>query len=389
LALFSIISDILIVLAAALLLGELFERFRLPSVVGEILSGILIGPSLLGLVVADDSLRAVSSIALFFIIFHIGFEMKTQMLQGRLRAASLFSITSFLVPLTLTILAALFFFSFGTVEIFVLALAITVPSISIVSVLIRQYSLLQTATGQVILASVTISDVLAFVFLASIVRPLGSTFTVFVEIAIFIIVFVALDTLLNRKPSIFQDLLARSSKFFKREDFAFVFLIVIALLIAAIFQNIGLSFILGAFFAGLIVHDGLIGRKPFDRISQTLSTMNSIFFVPIFFGFAGLEVMLAEINYLSYVGLAILITLVLAVGVSLTYLVARKALHKVDVVPKQLAGILGGRGAIGIVIASVAFDEGFLSEAGFSAVIIATLIISLIVPFLVGRKSSG
>jgi Kef-type K+ transport system membrane component KefB len=95
LALFSIITDILIVLAVALLLGELFERFRLPSVVGEILSGMIIGPSVLGLVVANDALSAISSIALFFIIFHIGFEMKTQMIKGRIRVASLFSLTSF------------------------------------------------------------------------------------------------------------------------------------------------------------------------------------------------------------------------------------------------------------------------------------------------------
>ncbi len=109
-ALFGIITDVLIVLAAALLVGELFEQFHLPSVVGEILSGMLIGPSLLGLVTADDALKAVSSIALFFIIFHIGFEMKTQMIQGKIRIASLFSITSFLVPLALMLLCSFIFF---------------------------------------------------------------------------------------------------------------------------------------------------------------------------------------------------------------------------------------------------------------------------------------
>ena len=143
--------------------GELFEQFHLPSVVGEILSGMLIGPSLLGLVIADDALKAVSSIALFFIIFHIGFEMKTQMIQGKIRIASLFSITSFLIPLALMLLSALFFFPFGTEANFILALAIAVPSLSIISVLIWQYNLLQTTTGQIILASVTISDILAFI----------------------------------------------------------------------------------------------------------------------------------------------------------------------------------------------------------------------------------
>ncbi len=133
---------------------------------------MIIGPSLLGLVVADDPLRAISSIALFFIIFHIGFEMKTQMIQGRLRVASLISITSFLIPLVLMVLIALLIFPFGTSEIFVLALAIAVPSLSIVSVLIWQYNLIKTTAGQIMLAPVTISDVLAFIFLAGILRPI-------------------------------------------------------------------------------------------------------------------------------------------------------------------------------------------------------------------------
>ena len=385
-ALFSIIIDVLIVLAAALLIGELFERFRFPSVVGELLSGMIIGPSLLGLVVADDSLRAISAIALFFIIFHIGFEMKTQMLLGNLRFASLFSITSFLLPLALIVLAALIFFPFGVEENFIVALSIGVPSLSIVSVLIWQYNLLKTTTGQIILASVTLSDVFAFIILVGILRPIESALTVVLEIAIFAIVFLVVDRILNLKPHAFQKILARSSRFIKREDFAFALLLIFALLFSALFQTIGLSFILGAFFAGLIVHDGLIGRKASERISQTLSTMNRIFFIPLFFGFAGIEVILSSIGYNYYVGLIVLIAIALGVGVSLTYYVSRKVLRpKMDVAPKQLAGILGGRGAIGIVIASVAFSESALNEAGFSLVILATLIMSLVIPFLAGK----
>ena len=387
---FSIITDVLIVLAAALLIGELFERFSLPSVVGEILAGMIIGPSLLGLIVADNALRAISSIALFFIIFHIGFEMKTQMLQRKIRIASLFSITSFLVPLALMMVAGMFFFPFGNGENFILALAIAVPSLSIVSVLIWQYKLLQTTTGQIIVASVTISDLLAFVFLAAILRPIESTLTIILEIIVFIIIFAVLDLLLNHKPEFIRRILFCASGFFKRTDFAFALLLVIALLVSAVFQIMGLSYILGAFFAGLIFHDGLIGRKAYDRVSQTLSTMNSIFFVPIFFGFAGVEVILAGINYLDYIGLVVLISIALGVGVSLTYYVSRKALKpEVDVSPKRLAGILGGRGAIGIVIATVAFGEGFIDEAGFSLVILGTLIMSLIIPFLAGRVTRG
>ncbi len=385
--LFNIITDVLIVLAAALLVGEIFERFRLPSVVGEILAGMIIGPSILGLVTANEPLQAVTSIALFFIIFHIGFELRTSMLNHRISVATMFSLTSFLVPLTLMVLAALLLFPFSTQENLIIALAIAVPSLSIVSVLIWQYKLLRTTTGQIILASVTISDVIAFVIFAAILRPIGSVILTVVEVGIFMLFFLAIDALLNRKSTLIQKGLARASGFFKRADFDFALIIIFALVISALFLSMGLSYILGAFFAGLIFHDGLIGKKVYDRVCQTLSTMNNIFFIPLFFGFAGLEVVLASIAPFYYVGMAVMIVIALGVGVSLTYYFCKNTLlhSKLDVAPKQLAGILGGRGAIGIVIATLALGNGILSEAGFSMVILATLIISLVIPFLAGR----
>ncbi|XES77326.1 MAG: cation:proton antiporter [Candidatus Bathyarchaeia archaeon] len=383
---YTIITDVLIVLAAALFVGELFERICLPSVVGEILAGMLIGPSVLGLVTTNDAIQAVSSIALFFIIFHIGFEMRTHMVRGKFLGASLLSITSFLVPLVFMVLAATVFFPFGTTADFIVALAIAVPSISIISVLVLEYNLLRTVTGQIILSSVTISDVLAFVILAGVVRPLRSTLTIILEILIFAGAFISLDYALNRRPEAVRQLLMRASKLFKRQDFSFVFLIIVALSVSVIFQNIGLSYILGSFFAALIVHDGLIGRKAYDRLAQTLSTMNRIFFIPLFFGFAGIEVVLGSIGYFDYVGLAVLVAIALGVGVSLTYYASKKfLLPKMDIVPKQVGGILGGRGAIGIVIATVALSEGTINEAGFSLVILATLIMSLAIPFLTGK----
>jgi Na+:H+ antiporter len=373
-------------LASALLVGELFEQFGLPSVIGEIVSGMIIGPSLFGLAVINDAASAVSSIALFFIIFHIGFEMKTRMVRGKLVHATLLSLTSFLIPLSLAALVASLLLPFGPEGNFIVALSISVPSISIVSVLVLRYQLLETATGQLALASVTISDVLSFVILAGILRSLVSELTVIIELIVFALVFLFLDWLLNRNAEAFQRFLGRASKLLRREDFSYALLIIVGLAISVIFQNIGLSYILGAFFAGLIVHDGLIGRKPFERISQTLATMNRVFFVPLFFGLAGVEVVLQNIGYTLYLGLSILIILALGGGVALTYYVSRNVLEpKIGVVSKQVAGILSGRGAIGIVIATIALAEGAINNTEFSLVIVATLVMCLTIPLLAGK----
>ena len=157
------------------------------------------------------------------------------------------------------------------------------------------------------------------------------------------------------------------------------------LLVSVIFQNIGLSYIIGAFFAGLIVHDGLIGQKAHSRITETLAHINRIFFIPLFFGIAGLEVNLWQVGASEYAVLALIIIVAFAAGVYATYYLCKRCLRRSsNLMPRQVAAILGGRGAIGIVIATVAFQGGVLGEAGFSLVIVATLVMSLIIPFLTG-----
>ena len=79
---YEIIIQVLIVLAAAVITGEVFAQLRLPSVAGQLLSGILLGPTVLNIVSTNDEVQAISSIALFFIIFLIGFEMSTETVKS-------------------------------------------------------------------------------------------------------------------------------------------------------------------------------------------------------------------------------------------------------------------------------------------------------------------
>jgi Kef-type K+ transport system membrane component KefB len=114
--------------------------------------------------------------------------------------------------------------------------------------------------------------------------------------------------------------------------------------------------------------------------------MNNVFFIPLFFGFAGLEVSLIGLNAILYADLALILVLMMVAGVALTYYVSKRLLQtKHDLSPKQVAAISAGRGAIGIVIAAVALNEGVLHSAGYSLVLLSTLVISLVIPFITGR----
>ncbi len=383
---YEIIIQVLLVLAAAILIGEAFEQVRLPSVAGELLSGIILGPTVLNLIATNDQIQAVSSLALFFVIFLIGFEMNTDLVRKRLRHGAVVSLTSFILPMLAVFAVALFLLPFGAGPDLIAALAISVPSISIISVLVMHYKLLETDEGGIILSSVAVSDIIAFIILVAASSPLLNTISVIAFTTIFVVAFVAADLLLNRQPRAFRRLLERAGNLVKREEMPYAVLILVGLLVAAIFQAIGLSYILGAFFAGLIVKEGLIGRKAYQEVSTTFRRINRAFFIPLFFGSAGLEADLVPSGYHLLPDLAVVIALTLFLSIAATNFVGKVILGLKGEEAKRVAVTLGGRGAVGIVIASVALGSGIITSLNYSLIVVATLVISLIVPLLLGRK---
>ncbi len=385
---YEIIIEVLIILAAAVLTGEVFEQFRLPSVAGELLAGIVLGPTVFNLVATNDQIQAVSSVALFFVIFLIGFEMNTDSLRKNLRGGIALSLSAFILPMLAIFAITVVTFPFGPVPDLIAALAIAVPSISIISVLVMQYRLMETNEGALILSSVAVADLVAFIILVAVSSPVLNTLSVIAYTTFFVIAFIAADVLLNHQPKAFRRLLARAGGLVKREDMSYAVLILVGLLIAGIFQAIGLSYILGAFFAGLIVKDGLIGRKAFQEVSVTFARMNRAFFIPLFFGSAGLEADLMASGYYLLPDLAVIVAVTLLLSIAATTAAGRAILKLKADEARRVAVTLGGRGAVGIVIASVALSAGVINGLNYSLIIVATLIISLIVPILLGRKEN-
>ncbi|MDG7000376.1 MAG: cation:proton antiporter [Nitrososphaerota archaeon] len=99
----------------AAVLGELFEQFGLPSVAGALLSGLLLGPTFLSVETMNSQINAVSTISLFFIVFLIGFQMRTETLSKNLPRASIVTLTSFVIPFAIAIFLSLHLFQLGPV----------------------------------------------------------------------------------------------------------------------------------------------------------------------------------------------------------------------------------------------------------------------------------
>ncbi len=376
---YDIILQVLIILAAAVIAGEIFEQFKLPSVAGQLLSGLILGPSLLGVLSYNSMLNGISSIAIFFIVFLIGIEMDTGMLK-KLKKALPLSVTSFIIPFLFEFLIMAYVAKLDVTTMFVVALATAIPSISIISVLVSKYSLLEKESGKVILSSVIISDIIAFVLLSAISGGANHVSYVVTSLLVFLILYFSVDYLINKNRKAIRSRLEVVWRKFKSGHFAYGALMILGFLVSTLFNLIGLSYLIGAFFAGLIINRGLIGGTAFGRVKRTLGRINDGFFIPIFFGTAGLEAGLSSGTFNFTLGILMIALAAFLASYALSYNLAGRFIAKKEANSKRkIAGITSGRGAVGIAIAVIALNSGLLGSDAYTAIIVATVIISVIV----------
>ncbi len=200
------------------------------------------------------------------------------------------TITSFILPLILAVFLSISLFHFGLRQDFIVSLAVAVPSISIISVLVMRYKLIKDPRGIIIVGSVIITDVLAFLLLGLTYKTALNSVLFIIYFIVFLLVFLNIDKILNNGKEELRKHLTKASKILKSEHFGYATIIIIGLFVGGISQLIGVNYIIGVFFAGLIIHEGLIGKTLFNKIDRTIKRMNDGFFIPLFFGIAGIEV---------------------------------------------------------------------------------------------------
>ena len=376
-----IIIALLGILVFSLILGELFEKFNLPAVAGELISGVILGPAVLNWIQPNEVLNGFSEVSLFFIVLLIGVEVTVDLLRKNTSKGFNLSVTSFIIPVTLMFVVSFYLFHLGILSALALSISIGVPSISIISVLIKQYDLLETVDGHIILASVVLTDIIAFSII-SIETDFIKILYIVPAIVMFLVLFFILDRYITRNSNsvvrIFERLHARE----RGEKIIFGSVIISGLLVASIFELLGVSYILGAFFAGMLISEVMVGKELQGILTRTLNRINEGFFIPIFFSIAGLLVIIPKESYILL--LLVLSSISILVGGGLSYLRSGQLLKMVR--RRTTAGILGGRGAVGIIIATIAVKESIINSDMYTIAVVATIIISVIMTPFVQRQ---
>ncbi len=372
-----LITSILLLLVVAIGLGTIFNNFGLPEVVGAIIAGILLGPAVSSIILPSSELSTISLLALFFIILQIGIEASSDIFTKNIKYVTGFALTSFLVPFLVMSAGSIFLFNLSYLGAVSVSLSVSIPSISITSVLLVRSGLIKMDDGLRLLGGVAMSDTIAFIIFVSFHRPVSTIIVVSTSLAIFMVLLYFLDVFLKARSERIRsrfDKLTTSQK----ESLIFAAVILMGLAVSSLFEYIGITFVLGAFFSGLIIHQNSVGEETYGVLKRTFQRINSSFFIPLFFSISGLEMTLIPISLIPY--LVFLVAVTASIGGFAAYQFSKRYMK--NITPRVSLGIFGGRGAVGIIIASIALSKSFIDPTYYSVAIFATIVMALSFTFI-------
>jgi Kef-type K+ transport system membrane component KefB len=366
-----VLVQLFAILLAAKVGDEVFKRLGQPTVVGEILGGVIAGPAVLGVYEVNAETELFAEIGVVLLLFQVGVETRLgDLLKVGGTAAS--------VGLLGVALPFAGGFALGgalgyalEVNVF-LAAALTATSVGITSRVLSDIGVLGTLSGRVILGAAVIDDVLAMLILA-LAGGLAAGAVSGWQIATLVLLAVAFigiallggTRLLARRPSLLTDPEFASTPFLPG--------MILMLGLAALAALIGLAAIIGAFLAGMVVGESSEKHALEEEVAPVAA-----FFTPFFFGFIGAQV---DLSAFSSVNIILLLLGLTAIAVATKFVGAFLGALRVGRARATLIGVgMIPRGEVGVVVAGLGLTAGAISGELYSVVVGMAILTTLLVP---------
>lgn len=367
-----ILLSLLIMLVFAKLLAEIFERLKQPAVVGEILAGVLVGPSVFGWVTPDEIITTLAEIGVIFLLFTVGLETKPQAILRVGGRAFVVATLGVIVPFIAGYGIA-FYWDGSKVEAMFVGAALVATSVGITARVLGNLGLLDAPTARIILGAAVIDDILGLLIL-SVVSSLSKGSVDYFELiktaglsTIFTIVVATIGAKFITK-------IAPKIERLKIGEPFYIAGLILCLGLSYLATYIGVAAIIGAFLAGMALAEAAENNA--DVHQKTSGVME--FLVPFFMVNIGMSLDLSVFKETSTVVLAIIVTIAAIVtkfiGCGLgSYGIGwrRSTQIGVGMVP---------RGEVGIVVAQIGLSLGVISPPFFAAVLAMAIATTLIAP---------
>ena len=385
--------QLLVIIAAARLLGAAFLRIGLPAVVGEMAAGILLGPSLLGLLAPQTfafifptdslgALRLLSQVGICLFMFAVGMELNMKHVRTKAQAAVAVSHASITAPFLLGVALAYFVFSelagpranFIGFALF-MGISMSITAFPVLARILQERGLTRTSLGNTAITCAAVDDVTAWsimAFVVAIVRAtslMGSLLTLLLALC-----FVTIMTLGVRRALPHW---LGNERLMHEEPTSGTLAVVVCVVIAAALSTevIGIHALFGAFLAGAVMPNTEGFRR---KVSARVERFSSVLLLPLFFAFTGLRTQIGLLNDLDSWLLCLLIIVVATLGKLGASAVAARVSGMNWRESLQLGALMNTRGLMELIALNIGYDLGILSPRIFTMLVIMALVTTVL-----------
>ncbi len=389
-----------VLLFTARVLGSLMSRLGQPSVLGEIMAGIVIGPSLLsGLfpalgmwlipqnAVQGYLLEQTALIGAMFMLLFTGLEIDVGLIRRHARVAISTAVGGLIVPFTFGFMLSEFVIPDEVlvnpdqrlVFSLFLATAMSISALPVIAKVLLDINALRRDVGQIVIASVMIDDLTAWTVLSIVVGLASGTAISMLGIAssiISVIGFILFSVFVGRW--VVMHALDFAQNRLHGRDMLLSIVVVLMFMWGSISHFLHIEAIIGAFFMGILL--GQTAKLPEDVIHKLEGIALGVF-TPIFFATAGLKVNVGLLLEPQLILLTLAIIAVAMIGkIAGAYLGARFLGHRDHWTALSFGVSLSARGAVEIIIATIGLSAGVLSQEVFSMIVVMAIVTSLAAP---------
>ena len=383
-----LLLQITAILALARIFAYTFAKLGQPSVIGEIVAGIVMGPSVVGYWLPDaftflfpasslENLHVLSQIGLVLFMFVIGMELDLSILRGRLHTALVISHTSIVIMFALgAMLAHRLYLDFAPPNIafqsfaLFLGIAMSITAFPVLARIIQERGLTRTRLGAIALATAASDDVTAWCLLAAVIAIVkagsvaSALFTILAAILYTAVMLLVLRPFLRRLGEVHGE-----RRTLSRPLLAGMLLVVLAS--AWVTDAIGVHPLFGAFLAGAIMPQNLAFRR---ALMSKLEDLSVVLLLPLFFVFTGLRTRIGLLTNEDLWWTCALVVAVAVAGKSMAAAIAAKVTGHDWKESLSIGALMNTRGLMELVVLNIGYDLGVINAELFAILVIMALV---------------
>lgn len=380
--------QLVIILFSARIVGEIAAYFNAPSVIGELIAGIIIGPSLLGLIELTPPIQLLAQIGIILLLFEVGIETDIGRLTSSGFKAFIVALGGVVLPFVFGYVISSFVFGFSTLASLFVGSTLTATSIGITLRVLRDLKQQNSQEAQIIIGAAVLDDIIGIVLLAMLYEfSVSGTVNLWNagKVLIFIVLFFVISPIAAKLVSL------TIKKWDEKSDIPGLLpttIVSLILLFAWVAHELGAPELLGGFAAGLALSRqfffpfaAFLHQTPefSHRVEEQMKPIVHLF-TPIFFVAIGLSLNLKAISWDS--GFIWILTGSLFVAAILGKLLSGLVLKNEKLLTRIIIGTaMIPRGEVGLIFGNVGLTAGVLKNDVYASIILVIVLTTVMAPF--------